>query len=798
MTEPQPPKRNDTEQSQYLLSQLVILTIVVIGLVLIVIAYPRIRLPSRSQAQVTVPTLRSTATASLTPAPSLTPTPTRTLRYTLTPTLTLSPTPSLEPSEVPPTPGPPTLTPARPAPDNKVYSLQPWSADEADLMIDYMEDYPNTLSESARGDDQSEYYAAFTYAVTALQEALVRFPEASQAEDWQWMLAQNLARTGDETAAQVYAELIAQALNQDQTTFDHLPYWFEGKASDLDLYSVELDPPEGFYNSTLLQIEGPGSIFLWLLEGPGAYQVYPLAASFDPASPTPMRALLSDLTGDGSEEVIIFPAEDLVAKTQLLDNDAYLVPLPRIFDLSQVPAKEYTFQVGEDQINLGIEFANHWSIQVDEENPDRLVFSGQAFPACPLNFEFVYQWNGSIMERTQTSYDVAADEDSIHTCQVLLGIAEEFWGPQAALKLIETLQPYWPPTQSTDGQPLTLEQSANLKDELQFKLGVNAAMTGDFERATSVLTDLAENPANPEGPWGTSAQQFLASYQKPEDVYRACLQAAACKPADALSYLGTLLTKADSANPLAKLREWGVLPVASGYADFDREGTAERWVTIRHRPLETLDFWILAETKDGPRAVRVDWVDVNRPIQQIASLGDAPEEELPAVIRLDNERLFSMKRQVGSLFPVIAWLKPEKFMNRFERELLAAEQDLMSGGDPAEIAKRLTNLATYPGLLCKPTWSCDRYYYLTGLAHEMANLERQAVEAYLTLWRNYSRSPFTTMARLKLKGEGISLATPIPLTTTPSPTPTITGTPATPTPTVEIPYWDPYEGPAYP
>ncbi len=77
----------------------------------------------------------------------------------------------------------------------------------------------------------------------------------------------------------------------------------------------------------------------------------------------------------------------------------------------------------------------------------------------------------------------------------------------------------------------------------------------------------------------------------------------------------------------------------------------------------------------------------------------------------------------------------------------------------------------------------------------MANLERQAVEAYLTLWRNYSRSPFTTMARLKLKGEGIALTTPVPLTATPSPTPTITGTPPTPTATVEIPYQDPYVEP---
>jgi hypothetical protein len=792
MTEPQPPKRSETEQSQYLLSQLVILTIVVLGLVLIVIAYPRIRLPFRSQAQVTVPTLRSTATASLTPAPSLTPTPTLTLRYTLTPTLTLSPTPSPVPSEVLPTPGPPTLTPARPNPDNKGYSLQPWSADNADLMVGYMEDYPNTLSEGARGDDLSEYYAAFTYAVTALQEALVRFPEAPQAEAWQWMLAQNLARTGDETAAQAYADLIARALNEGQTTFDHLPYWFDNKAGDLDLYSVELEPPEGFHNSALLQIEGPGSIFLWLLEGPGAYLVYPLVASFDPASPTPMRALLSDLTGDGSEEVIIFPSEDSVSKTTLLGNDAYLVPQPRIFDLSQLPAVEYPFQVGEGQINLGIEFENRWSIQVDEGNPDRLVFTGQAFPACPVNFEFVYQWNGSFMERIQTSYDVAADKTSVHTCQVLLGVAEEFWGPQATLKLIEALQPYWPPELTPDGESLTPEQTADLTDELQFKLGMNAALTGDFERATNVLAELAENPTNPQGPWGSITRQFLANYEKPEDVYRACVQTTACKPADALTFLGTLLNKEDSANPLAALVKWGVVPVASGYADFDLEGTAERWVTVRHRPLEVLDFWIIAETKDGPRAVRVDWVDVNRPIQQITSLGKTPDEELPAVIRFDNERLFSMKRQLGSLYPVISWIKPDKYMNSFERELLAAEQDLMSGADPAEIAKRLANLATYPGLLCKPTWSCDRYYYLTGLAHEMANLERQAVEAYLTLWRNYSRSPFTTMARLKLKGEGMSLATPTPLIATPSPTPTITGTPPTPTPTIEIPYPEPY------
>jgi hypothetical protein len=106
----------------------------------------------------------------------------------------------------------------------------------------------------------------------------------------------------------------------------------------------------------------------------------------------------------------------------------------------------------------------------------------------------------------------------------------------------------------------------------------------------------------------------------------------------------------------------------------------------------------------------------------------------------------------------------------------------------------LLDLESYPGLICRNTWSCDPFYYFLGLSSELAGDERTAVEAYHRLWLDYSTSPYTTMARLKLFGEAYHTPTPTP-TITPtgtgtaqptsafSPTPTITGTPPTATPT---------------
>jgi hypothetical protein len=133
------------------------------------------------------------------------------------------------------------------------------------------------------------------------------------------------------------------------------------------------------------------------------------------------------------------------------------------------------------------------------------------------------------------------------------------------------------------------------------------------------------------------------------------------------------------------------------------------------------------------------------------------------------------------------------------------------------VQKSLLNLQISPGLLCRGTWTCDEYLYMLGLASEIAENQAVAVDAYLSLWQDYSKSPFTTMARLKLAGAVIAPpSTPTPtltpliaITTTPQGTmPTATQTPPirtiTPTATLTTvsgepyPYPSPEYTPAYP
>ena len=139
-------------------------------------------------------------------------------------------------------------------------------------------------------------------------------------------------------------------------------------------------------------------------------------------------------------------------------------------------------------------------------------------------------------------------------------------------------------------------------------------------------------------------------------------------------------------------------------------------------------------------------------------------------------------RDSGSAEPVIEPVVLQTvYPNRFNNAVLAIENELWNGGDPIEARSALTVLADYPGLTCEGSYTCDHYYYLLGLSNELYGDEQPAVDAYLQVWRDYARSPYTTLARLKL--EGLALPVGPTGTVTATPSPTTSGTPATLTPT---------------
>jgi hypothetical protein len=144
---------------------------------------------------------------------------------------------------------------------------------------------------------------------------------------------------------------------------------------------------------------------------------------------------------------------------------------------------------------------------------------------------------------------------------------------------------------------------------------------------------------------------------------------------------------------------------------------------------------------------------------------------------------------------------PQFYPNRFQLAVDDLGRRLLAGENPEAILDGMLALPSGSSLPCRISWTCDSYYYYLGLAYELAGNKIQAAATYKLLWDNYSKSPFTTLARLKLEP---SLATPIPMSTetptatpTPPPTPTFAPTPTggpSPTPSI-TPTFEPFISP---
>jgi hypothetical protein len=128
-------------------------------------------IPTRGdQTTILTPTGSATSTATIT----LTARPTWTLQPTSTVTITPTPTSTATATNYP------TLTPVKPATDNFRYTLKPWTVTDAEAMAQQI------LSKAVFSGLPDVWYPAAAYAQA---EALLRFPESLQANQWEWDLA---------------------------------------------------------------------------------------------------------------------------------------------------------------------------------------------------------------------------------------------------------------------------------------------------------------------------------------------------------------------------------------------------------------------------------------------------------------------------------------------------------------------------------------------------------------------------------------------------------------------------------
>lgn len=705
---------------------------------------------------------------------STTPSLTNTRLPTYTATTTSTPSNTIPPSRTPTGTPLPSLTPAFPVEQNEAYSLVDWTPALADRLVGLLEAYPDTLSTYTRREDNSGYYAAFSYAILAQQEALLRFPDAPQADDWLWGSAYNLAQTGDPSSGAQYAFLIVNKLNEKAFPLAHLPEWISQSHPEIDITITPLKPQAGYLSSNLVDVRAGdhGSAVLWLLETTARFIAFPLTNDFDFIHSTSVSHFTSDFTGDGIAEVVIYRSAV---------PESLQAPLPQVFDLSQRPPRNIPI-AHDNPPQVGPEFVNQWIAKADEGGKNELHFITTVFPPCPVTIRQRYIFDGRSFNFTGVEYTVTPDNDLLGYCDLVITHAEQVWGLEATINIMEQLLPYWPPAFDDKGKV----SPPDAIDKFYLRLGVFYALNGNQTQATSYLSNITSNPALPAGETVDQAFAFLAEYQTQRDIYRACQQVSFCNLNFLMPSLVATISRDDYPQVIDLLREAGVVIQTTGYFDFDEDGITERWFVTRQRSGMALKFWMLVLNPKGISALFVTEVDTNRP-----SLSHTTPVDGVSTTWIKPATTFTLTKEPANQELRLTFVEPPVVfsVDLTMQTLVSIEQQLLSGASPAQMRSELLKLKSSPYFTCNHL-ICPRFYYFLGLANELAGDKTNAIAAYLEVWRGYSKSPFTTMTRLKLAGIAILPSkTPTPTATatmTSTPTPTRTGTlfTATPTPSV--------------
>ena len=771
------PEQENTKQQPLFLAGFAIVTIgiLVMAIFLSIITLATVETPTPDPtSQLATPTLDPSST----PQPSITPTytPTASQLPTFTPepigSPTASPTNTLTPTSTPtPAPG---LTPAYPLEENEHYHLAEWTPALASQLITYLEAYPDSLSAYARGADNSGYYEAFSYAILAQREALLQFPSAPEADDWAWSLAYNLARTSNPLAGDYYAALITDALNTNNVTIQNLNDWDKLDTYNLSIENIPFVTSLEYLSNNLIKVTAGtnGSTFFWLIETELGFESYPLASDFDFIHTTSVDHTLDDLTGDGGTEVAIYRSP--------ITGD-YFYTLPRVFNLNVKPPIELPFEPYEPPA-IGPNFVNTW-VSMDNEAPEGdLQFIDTVFPPCPVTVRHIYDWRTRTYSFISDTYELNIDLELLNFCEVVVDHSTNVWGLDITVKLMEEIFTYWPPEIDVYGDPYP----PDALDEWRYRLGLYHALLGHVQLAKSYMEGIVNFPSVPNSTWIIPSQEFLDTYLSQQDIYNSCLPSSYCDPQLALISLIDTFTAIDYQAATDVLKNAGVTVRSHGYFDFDLDGITEQWFIIRHYPSSKLEFWIMSRIPNGVTILYLDYVLSNQP-----GISYLDPDQTPPLVLVEPDITFIYDKQQSTHEPFITFIEPKTTFSAdlTEKEIIILENALLLGADPALIRDNLIELAKVSFFTCNYV-NCPHYLYILGLANELSGYERDAVDAYLEVWRNYSSSPYTTMARMKLEGEAV------PPTQTPSSTPTNTITPTlTPTITGTLPTLSPTHTP---
>ena len=686
------------------------------------------------------------STPSTTSTTTLTPQPTWTFQPTATTTNTPTPSPTLTQTLIR------TITPAKPANLNTRYELKPWDLAQQQRTIDLLTVDTILLN-------STESYSTLAYAEG---EALLRFPDAIEAMQWKWDRAYNLIRVGDPQGMSLYADLIQSAISSGQVRTSDLPAWFSQYETRLTLQTSSFPPQPGELSRQLIEIKGNGSAFFWLVESPTGVNIYPLINDIDFNQPHENYYLYDDLTSDSASDLVIF-RHTSPGDTQQIT--------PHIFDLSAAPPFELFIQ-DHTPVDFGLEPSAVVKVVTSSAGQNQLQVTNTVLPACPTYINQQYSWDGSIFNVSPLQYDLVPLTGLESYCEIVLDTASSGWGPSAVISVTLPLLEIWPPETDMQGKPYPLDAY----DELRYRLGVLYALNGQPSEANRYMDEIINSPIVPDSTWVLPAQNFLLAYQGPEDLFTACQQAQYCNLRDAMRTMVASSGMDDTAQVLTYLQNNGVSTRSSGLFDFDLDGQNERWMIIQPTPGAKLEFWILSQTLDGVQAVFVKVLEGAESTPYYHEPSGSPP-----VIQFELQKGFIFRRLMDTREAYIEWVdveyaRPTVILDGYTQAL----NDLMDGVDPKLIQDTLLELMSSPRFMgdCIAFNICDQFHYTLGFVYNLNDEVGSAIDQYLWVWRNYAKSPYTQLARLKLDYFPLPTYTNTPVQ---SKTPTRTRTPSSAT-----------------
>jgi hypothetical protein len=626
--------------------------------------------------------------------------------------------------------------------------LQEWSADKADQLIARIENHlkliaDDPLYQSVYG--YANYIEQFEYAAFAQSEALLRFPDAPQANGWRWNRAYNTAlsypfpESEDAPELQQYGMLLTSALNADETSVDDLPRWFASHEARLTLHVTAIDPPKGYKGSYVVELRDgdAGEAHLWLLEDDKGFEAYNLLSSLFFFRGGGGDFETKDLTGDGYPELILHYWRNFCCG---------FVTGHYIFDLMQAPPHLLPIlRADGKQFAIGSLNDSHILNLETGESPGFLFKSTPHEPygdPCTLWKFGKFRWDGEQFVLNETYYDIEPPDahDNKELCQFVIDTASNPDELAAVVPAISNVR--------ESGSPLQ-----GKRDEVRYRLGEYYARLGNAEKAASFFSELiAHRDMADNGPWLAAAQTFLDRYKSVDDYYSVCVLVAPCDRRTALEQVAESIPSERYPLALDDLRQLGVPIASSGFFDFSGYESAEQWFTVKHPDQTEREFWILVRGPKSVQALFVSELSTPRP-----SLEYGERQDTARIILLNKAMMFSVAWLSGNQRAFISNMQrssvsEDESMQTFFRQTLAvAAEDLFAEVDPAQIRDVLLSLQKSPAFDCKTLYVCPKFYYLLGLTYELAGNERAAIDTYMQLWREYPDSAYTIMVRAKLK-----------------------------------------------